>query len=50
MIQYSVLGPSAVLPEDGDGASPQNVVFKSIDAVDGPRRLYWRTLLFEVSS
>jgi hypothetical protein len=28
-------------PEDGDGASPRNVVsFKSSDTADGPRRLY----------
>jgi hypothetical protein len=36
MIQYSLLGP-----EDGDGASPRNVVFKRIDAAVRPRRLYW---------
>jgi hypothetical protein len=30
-----------VLPEDGDGASPRNVVFKRIDAAVRPRRLYW---------
>jgi hypothetical protein len=28
------------LPEDGDGASPRNVVFKLIDAAVRPRRLY----------
>jgi hypothetical protein len=28
------------LPEDGDGASPRNVVFKRIDAAVRPRRLY----------
>jgi hypothetical protein len=30
----------SVLPEDGDGASPRNVVFKRIDAAVRPRRLY----------
>jgi hypothetical protein len=30
----------SVLPEDGDGASPRNVVFKWIDAAVHPRRLY----------
>jgi hypothetical protein len=58
MIQYSLLGPSAVSTdlnttfrgrapapssgrtEDEDGASPWNVVFKSVDVADGPRRLY----------
>jgi hypothetical protein len=39
MIQYSLLGRK-VLPEDGDGASPRNVVFKRIDAAVRPRRLY----------
>jgi hypothetical protein len=29
-----------VLPEDGDGASPRNVVFKRVDAALRPRRLY----------
>jgi hypothetical protein len=28
------------LPEDGDGASPRNVVFKRYDAAVRPRRLY----------
>jgi hypothetical protein len=28
------------LPEDGDGASLRNVVFKRIDAAVRPRRLY----------
>jgi hypothetical protein len=28
------------LPEDGDGASPRNVVFKRVDAAVRPRRLY----------
>jgi hypothetical protein len=28
------------LPEDGDGASPRNVVFKRIDAAVRPRRLH----------
>jgi hypothetical protein len=28
------------LPEDGDGASPRNVVFKQIDAAVRPRKLY----------
>jgi hypothetical protein len=32
--------PSSVLPEDGDGASPRNVVFKRVDAAVRPRRLY----------
>jgi hypothetical protein len=27
----------SVLPEDGDGASPRNIVFKSADTADGPR-------------
>jgi hypothetical protein len=31
----------SVLPEDGDGASPRNIVFKRIDAAVRPRRLYW---------
>jgi hypothetical protein len=31
----------SVLPEDGDGASPRNVVFKRIDAAVRPRRLYY---------
>jgi hypothetical protein len=31
-----------VLPEDGDGASPRNVVFKRVDAAVRPRRLYWK--------
>jgi hypothetical protein len=39
MIQYSFLGRTA-LPEDGDGASPRNVVFKRIDAAVSPRKLY----------
>jgi hypothetical protein len=30
----------SVLPEDGDGASPRNVVFKRVDAAVRPRRLY----------
>jgi hypothetical protein len=30
----------SVLPEDGDGASPRNIVFKPVDVADGPRRLY----------
>jgi hypothetical protein len=30
----------SVLPEDGDGASTRNVVFKRIDAAVRPRRLY----------
>jgi hypothetical protein len=29
-----------VLPEDGNGASPRNVVFKRTDAAVRPRRLY----------
>jgi hypothetical protein len=29
-----------VSPEDGDGASPRNVVFKRVDAAVRPRRLY----------
>jgi hypothetical protein len=29
------------LPEDGDGASPRNIVFKRVDAAVLPRRLYW---------
>jgi hypothetical protein len=33
-----------LLPEDGDGASPQNVVFKRVDAAVRPRRLYWMLL------
>jgi hypothetical protein len=43
MIQYSFLGRTAasILPEDGDGASPRNVVFKRIDAAVRQRRLYW---------
>jgi hypothetical protein len=36
----------SVLPEDGDGASPRNVVFKRIDAAVRPRRLYWNRFLF----
>jgi hypothetical protein len=32
--------PPSVLPEDGDGASPQNVVFEGVDAAVRPRRLY----------
>jgi hypothetical protein len=32
--------PSSVLPEDGDGDSPRNVVFKRVDAAVRPRRLY----------
>jgi hypothetical protein len=28
------------LPEDGDGASPRNVVFKRVNAAVRPRRLY----------
>jgi hypothetical protein len=51
-VQYSLLGRTAasirlnttfrglVLPEDGDGASPRNVVFKRIDAAVRPRKLY----------
>jgi hypothetical protein len=44
MIQYSLLGRTAklILPEDGDGAGPRNVVFKRIDAAVRLRRLYWR--------
>jgi hypothetical protein len=30
----------SVLPEDGDGARPRNVVFKRIDAAVRPKRLY----------
>jgi hypothetical protein len=30
----------SVLPEDGDGASPRNVVFKRADAAERLRRLY----------
>jgi hypothetical protein len=30
----------SVLPEDEDGASPRNVVFKRIDAALRPRKLY----------
>jgi hypothetical protein len=30
-----------ILPEDGDGASPRNVVFKRVDMAVRPRRLYW---------
>jgi hypothetical protein len=30
----------SVLPEDGDGASPRNVVFKRVNAAVRPRRLY----------
>jgi hypothetical protein len=30
-----------VLPEDEDGASPRNVVFKRVNVADRPRRLYW---------
>jgi hypothetical protein len=30
----------SVLPEDGDGAIPRNVVFKRIDAAVRPRKLY----------
>jgi hypothetical protein len=30
-----------VLPEDGDWSSPRNVVFKPVNAADGPRRLCW---------
>jgi hypothetical protein len=33
----------SVLPEDGDGASPRNVVFKRIDAAVRPRKLHWRS-------
>jgi hypothetical protein len=48
MIQYSLLECTAasthyvesVLPEDGDGASPRNVVFKRFDAAVRPTRLY----------
>jgi hypothetical protein len=56
MIQYILLGRTAapirlnttfrglsVLPEDGDGASPRNVVFKRIDAAVRPRRLVYCT-------
>jgi hypothetical protein len=32
--------PSSVLPEDGDGTSPRNVVFKPVKTADRPRRLY----------
>jgi hypothetical protein len=28
------------LPEDGDGASPRNVVCKAVNAGESPRRLY----------
>jgi hypothetical protein len=28
------------LPENGDGASPRNVVFTRVDAAVRPRRLY----------
>jgi hypothetical protein len=31
----------SVLLEDGDGASPRNVVFKWIDAAVRPRKLFW---------
>jgi hypothetical protein len=47
MIQYSLLGRTdelyvkSVLPEDGDGASPRNVVLKRIGAAVRPRKLYW---------
>jgi hypothetical protein len=45
-ITFRGLAPSpttgkTVLPEDGDGASPQNVVFKPVNSADRPRRLYW---------
>jgi hypothetical protein len=30
----------SVLPEDGDGARPRNVVFKRIDAAVRPRKVY----------
>jgi hypothetical protein len=39
-----VPSPSSVLPEDGDGASPRNVVFKRIDAAVRPRKIYCVTL------
>jgi hypothetical protein len=32
--------PSSGKTEDGDGASPRNVVFKQIDAAVRPRKLY----------
>jgi hypothetical protein len=35
----------SVLPEDGDGASPRNVVFKRVDAAVRPRRLYCMRLV-----
>jgi hypothetical protein len=34
------------LPEDGDRASPRNVVFKWVDAAVRPRRLYWYVLYY----
>jgi hypothetical protein len=34
----------SVLPEDGDGTSPRNVVFNRVDAAVRPRRLNWKTL------
>ena len=36
-----VFSGAQFLPEDGDGASPRNVVFKRIDAAVRPRKLYW---------
>jgi hypothetical protein len=46
MIQYDLTYCSSdeqyvksVLPEDWDGASPRNVVFKRVDAAVRPRRL-----------
>jgi hypothetical protein len=32
--------PSSGKTEDGDGASPRNVVFKRVNAADRPRRLH----------
>jgi hypothetical protein len=32
--------PSAGLREDGDGASPRNVVFKGVNVAERLRRLY----------
>ena len=39
--RYINTGHIPVLPDDGDGASPRNVVFfQPFEAADGPRSLY----------
>ena len=52
MIQYSqaelISELISVLPEDGDGASPRNVVFKPVNAADRPRRISCIVTLFSV--